>query len=349
MTYLHGFDPHMTAIDDTCLMPALHDRACEALQHWSLGGQWPKLLKYRENAVFRVELADGSPAALRLHRPGYHSEGALLSELIWMDDLRRSGLHVPDPIPAADGRLLVRLEATARFAMQYADIIGWVDGEQLGETGTPLAFGPEDINRLFAALGATMADMHNVSDRWAPPATFRRPSWDLDGLLGDRPLWGRFWDCPGLEPQDMTSLEALRAFLRNKLQEVTASDLDYGLIHADLVRENVFVSDHKIALIDFDDCGYGWRIFDLATTLLKNRREPHYPLIRDSLLEGYRSRRALSDEALGLLPLFLVLRGLTYIGWVGERPELPDGRERISRYVPEALELAKALGFAEPA
>ena len=340
----------MSATDESSPPSALHERACEALQHWELSGdQSPTLLKYRENAVFRVELADGTPAALRLHRPGYHSEGALLSELHWMDDLRRNGLRVPEPIPSTDGRLLVRLEASPRFGIQHADIIGWVDGEQLGETGTPLTFGPEEISRVFTALGATMAEMHNISDRWGPPATFSRPSWDLDGLLGEKPQWGRFWVCPGLEPGEIIRLEALRTFLQDRLRDAAEQNLDYGLIHADLVRENVFIAGDGIAFIDFDDCGYGWRLFDLATTLLKNRREPLYPLIRNSLIKGYRSRRPLADSAVDLLPLFLLLRSLTYIGWVGERPEINDARERMRRYVPEALELARSLGFSEPA
>ena len=79
----------------------LQARAHRALAAWNLPAQEPELLKFRENAVFKVRLADGRTAALRLHRPGYHSEAALRSELQWMDELRRNGLNVPLPIPAA--------------------------------------------------------------------------------------------------------------------------------------------------------------------------------------------------------------------------------------------------------
>lgn len=60
---------------------ALLGRAQQALLHWGLADQTPELLKFRENAVFRIFLADGGPAALRLHRPGYHDTRALASEL----------------------------------------------------------------------------------------------------------------------------------------------------------------------------------------------------------------------------------------------------------------------------
>jgi Ser/Thr protein kinase RdoA (MazF antagonist) len=310
--------------------------ARRALGQWGLPDQQPELLKYRENAVFRVRLANGGHAALRLHRPGYHSEASLRSELLWMDDLRRNGLRVPQPLPATDGSLLVAIGSREQ---QFADLIGWVAGRQIGETGKPLEHSPAELAAIYRSLGKAMADVHNASDRWIPPPDFHRPAWDAEGLLGDAPLWGRFWDCNAMSADDRLFFSDLRPYLRERLRGVSA-DLDFGLIHADLVRENVLVDGDSVALIDFDDCGYGWRLFDIATALLRNRGEEQYPLIRSSLLEGYRFRRRLDDGALAHLPLFLLLRSLTYIGWAGERPELPDATDRMARYIREARELA---------
>ncbi len=52
--------------------------AQEAAQHW--GGQFPRLIRNRENAVFEIALPTG-PAALRLHRMGYQSVIARLA--VW--------------------------------------------------------------------------------------------------------------------------------------------------------------------------------------------------------------------------------------------------------------------------
>ncbi|AWI60187.1 phosphotransferase enzyme family protein [Sinorhizobium fredii] len=330
-------DEHSAALP----MAALHGRAQQALRHWGLANQTPELLKFRENAVFRVRLADGAPAALRLHRPGYHDDRALASELQWMAALKAGGLHVPAPIPTLDGRNLVTLPATSAFASQNADIVSWMHGEELGRSGEPLPHPPERIATIFGHLGEAMAELHNTSDRWTPPASFTRPVWDLDGLLGEAPLWGRFWDCPGLTPDAARQLAALRPLLAEKLRAADHAGLDYGLIHADLVRENVLVGPDHVELIDFDDAGYGWRMFDIATTLLRNRREPHFDLIQAALIAGYRRRRPLPESALETLPLFLLIRSLTYIGWICERPATPDAEKRLARYVKEALELAE--------
>ena len=324
---------------------ALQERALEALDHWAVRADEPVLLKYRENAVFRITLADGQSAALRLHRPGYHDETSLHSELAFMAGLRRGGLDVPSPVPTGDGRNLVRLPANRKFPEQHADVVSWIDGTALGQTGTPLSESAETQADIFFRIGHVMATMHDLADAWAPPTGFRRPAWDAEGLLGERPLWGRFWDCPGLSRGEASSLSALRDDLRDRLANAQRHGLDYGLIHADLVRENIFLtgSEDDIAFIDFDDAGYGFRLFDLATALLKNRQEPAYPEIENALIAGYRNRRGLSDAALQSLPLFMALRSLTYISWLAERPEIPNAPERLSRYVAESLALARKL------
>lgn len=321
-----------SALDDISV------RARHALRHWGLADQRPELLKYRENAVFRVRLADGGSAALRLHRPGYHSEAALVSELEWMADLRQNGIAVPEPIRTANGSFLVSLDEGAG-QRQYADLIGWVEGAPLGETGRPLGRSRAELQALFGAIGREMARLHVAADRYAPPSYFERPSWDMPGLLGDNPFWGRFWDCAGLDPADRDFLSDLRDRLLGPAGRL-ATGLDRGLIHADLVRENVLVDGARLTFIDFDDCGFGFRLFDIATALLRNRREPDYETIRQSLLEGYASVRPAMQAEFRHLPLFLLLRSLTYIGWAGARPDLPDNADRLARYVQDARALA---------
>lgn len=327
------------------LASALDARAREALVRWPASDPQPLLLKYRENAVFKVEI-DGEPAALRLHRPGYHDETALRSELVWLAELSARGMKVPSPLAAADGSLLVALAANEAFGAQHADVMSWVEGMPLGESRVLLAQPPERLAMIFTAVGAAMADLHTLSDRWTLPASFRRHAWDLDGLLGEAPLWGRFWDCEGLSLAQREALSALRQRLRPRLQALAEIGLDYGLIHADLVRENIFVVGDAVAFIDFDDAGFGWRMLDLATALSKNLNEPACDVIQAALITGYRSRRRLSDADLATLPLFLVLRSLTYIGWIAERPEVPHAEIRLRRFAEEALKLAARYGLA---
>jgi Ser/Thr protein kinase RdoA (MazF antagonist) len=53
------------------------------------------------------------------------------------------------------------------------------------------------------------------------------------------------------------------------------------------------------------------------------------------LIAGYRSRRAISDEDLALLPQFLVIRILASLGWLHDRPEV-----ELYQLMPVLIELA---------
>ncbi len=322
----------------TDFIAKLTKRAASAMAHWALPEQRPQLLKYRENAVFKVVLPNGNPAALRLHRPGYHSYRALVSELCWMADLGRRNIRVPQPLPSSDGALLVAL-VTDNGLTQYADLIGWVEGAPLGESGVPLSRQGRDLGGIFRTIGSEMARMHDAADNFRRPDDFERPSWDVAGLLGEMPFWGRFWDCDALGSGDRTYLTELRDSLSVKLIAL-ALILDQGLIHADMVRENVYIQNGSVAFIDFDDCGFGFRLFDLATVLLRNRREADYEHLCDALLQGYAAVRPQMATEFAYLPLFLLLRALTYVGWAAARQELPDNAERLKRYIADVRALA---------
>lgn len=301
--------------------------AQKALARWPVEVQAIELAARRENAVFKVN-TPGGDFALRLHRKGYRSDAELTSELQWMAELARGGLSVPEPLASLSGAFIELIEGV------QVDVLGWLSGVPMGVTGTPLALA--DRAGTFLRLGQTMAKLHTLSDGWTLPAGFTRPRWDLDGLLGEAPLWGRFWENPMLGSAQQAMLRAVRQKAWAALQE--PGDADFGLVHADMVRENVLVDGDAIRLIDFDDSGFGFRLFDMATALIKNRSEPDYAELEAALIGGYRTVRVLDSSA---LPLFMALRGLTYLGWISARFDEPGGRERCARHIASYVPLAE--------
>lgn len=295
------------------------------------------LISYRENAVFEVRGLDGSRQVLRLHRPGYMSRAALDSEISWLATLATGGVPVPAPLPAASGALVTEVEG--QDSSRFVTMLSWVGGAPLGNSGKPLDWVGEERLSIFRHLGAGMALLHAGSDAWSPPAGFQRHQWDAEGLLGETPFWGRFWEGAHLSATDAGSLLELRRSLRAAVASM--GERDYGLIHADLVRENVLVKFGKVSFIDFDDAGYGWRLFDLATALLPNMGEPDYIDLRDAMIVGYRRHRVLSEADLQVLPMFLVLRALTYVGWFLTRPEVDPTGQRLQRHVQRSLRLGR--------
>lgn len=303
--------------------------ADEAAAHW--GGQVVRLIRNRENAVFEMALPTGR-AALRLHRQGYQDDAAIRSELWWCAALAAQGVAVAAALPTRDAALLVRLSNG-----RNASAIAWVEGEPLGEAGRYFAEPLPIVLYRHAALGRLLADFHTATDRLALPADFTRPRWDIQGLVGEHPFWGRFWEHPLATPAQAAVLRAARDVLQDRLTEHAMTG-DFGPIHADVLRENVIVNGRSLSLIDFDDSGFGFRLYDLGTAMSQNLYEPHYTEIRDALIAGYAETRAASVD---LVETFTLARCCASVGWAAPRlpPEDPVHRSHIAR----AVTMAKRL------
>jgi Ser/Thr protein kinase RdoA (MazF antagonist) len=312
-----------------------------ALRAW---GGWqvpPLLIKDRENIVYDVRLSDGARAALRLHRPGYQSGAAIEAELTWMQRLAQAGLPVPLPLRTVSGAL------TAQAGGRLASMVSWMTGAPLGAAETPLDGTSGDQAALMHRLGRLIARLHNLTDSMDLPRDLDRPRWDADGFLGPTPLWGPFWANPAFTPDELDDVQRARGLARQRLATLASGGTDFGLIHADCLRENVLAEGGVLKLIDFDDAGWGFRAYDLATAVVQSLEEPHLAALVEGLIAGYRTERSLSPPAQGDLVLFVMLRTFASAGWIVTRAAADDPRQRF--YAARAARLARhVLGGTAP-
>ena len=313
----------------------------QAAAQWADVTSPPRLVVQRENIVFRLETLQG-PHALRLHRRGYHREAVIKSELLWMDMLARHHFAVPTPKKAMSGEFIVRAYDSLGDE-HMCSLLAWLPGEQFGKSAQPLMVQGSRRTLLMAAIGRKLARMHLLSDAWARPSDFERPRWDFDGLLGENPFWGKFWAATFLTQDEREILENVRSKCIVALRVYEASGADRGLIHADLARENILVDGDTVNFIDYDDSGFGYRLFDIATALIKNIHEPDYVDLRKALLDGYREVRALQQKHLDVLPLMMLLRSLTYLGWVDERIHEPEMPAKAIRFLADVKIFSRLL------
>ncbi|MEM9183155.1 MAG: phosphotransferase [Pseudomonadota bacterium] len=306
----------------------------EALGQWDIVDAQLRLIKYRENAVFEVNTSTGR-YALRLHRFGYHSNDELRSELQWMQALSEAGIRVPTIITTRSGQPFVLQGGAGLPGDIQIDLFEWVEGEQLGSVEE----GVSDVSTVassYRTMGELAARVHNQASTWQLPEGFVRHAWDAEGLTGEQPFWGRFWELEAASREQRELLIAGRERVFAALSSLDQSPDVYSMIHADFAPENLMVDGHGVRLIDFDDAGFGWHLFELATSLYFILDEPYVDTARQALIEGYRAHRSLSDEQLEQLPLFLTARGFTYLGWVHTRHETETARE----LTPALLEMA---------
>jgi Ser/Thr protein kinase RdoA (MazF antagonist) len=214
---------------------------------------------------------------------------------------------------------------------RQVDVVAWIDGKPLDvmedSESSSRSSREEMLVTNFRTLGELTARVHNQASVWALPPGFKRHSWDIDGLIGESPFWGRFWELPALTNEQRATALKLRPLLVQRLTEFGMGSDRYSIIHADLLGDNILVCKDGLRLIDFDDAGFGWHLFEIATSLFWFSGEPFYSRLTEALLDGYRNIRPLSDEHWAMLPTFMVARGTTYLGWMHTRSETDTARE----------------------
>ena len=270
-----------------------------------------ELINVSENATFLVSDPDAGPSVLRVHRLGYHTEREIVSELAWMDALRaEAGVRTPRVLPAADGRRVVTVgqDATSRYCVRFEFLPGTEPGGQHGDRLT---------GRHFEELGEITARMHRHARMWPRPSWFARVSLGLAGRIrGAGPvgtLAGRYRRRPGRArgarpPPRPAPPPAGRVRQRPER---------YGLVHADTRPANLIVHGGSVAVIDFDDCGFSWYLYDLAAALSFFEHSPDVPGLVDSWLTGYRRGGQLPAETRPKIWTFILFRRLLLVAWLG--------------------------------
>lgn len=299
--------------------------AREAARAFPVADPRVSLVTVSENVTFRLSDGEtGEDWVLRLHRPGYNSAAELEAERVWTAALREAGLEATDPLPARDGRAFVPQRVEGTGEIRLVGVTRWIDGEVLDDF-LESADRTGERPLWFHRLGALVARTHLQSEAWTPPPGFTRTRLDADGLMGPAPRWGPFWDHAALTAEDRGLVLAARDVLYARLSALPQEPAVFGMIHADLHPGNLLVRQDGLAIIDFDDAAFGWRMYDIAVALTHQQAASDFVAVRDAFLAGYREVRDLPETESAQLPLFLLVRSLVQLGWLHERPEIDPG------------------------
>jgi len=274
-----------------------------------------KMINLSENATYKVEAADGRRWALRVHRDGYHSRTAIASELAWLIDLRQSGVVVtPLPVKGRDGEI-IQVVSHPRMARPRNVVLSeW-------ETGSEPGIG-EDLAEPFEVLGEVTARMHLHARQWKRPAWFERHTWDFETSLGEeKPHWGRWRDGMGVDPGKAKLFGRTVDLIGRRLKAYGRGHDRFGLIHCDLRLANLLIDGRTVKVIDFDDCGFGWYMYDAATPVSFYEHEPQVPGLIESWKKGYRRVIDLPKADEAEIPTFIMLRRLLLVAWIGSHAE----------------------------
>jgi Ser/Thr protein kinase RdoA (MazF antagonist) len=260
-----------------------------------------QLINQGLNDTFLVSFSNGSQFILRVYRPKWRNVTEINFELELLMHLKRKGFALSTPIPKKDGTLIneVKVNGINRVAVLFTFV-----------PGKPFLVNEEN-SYLF---GRKVAEFHKLTEDFQ--SKYDRFYLDLEHLI-DRPL---ITIKPFLKqrPSDWTYLECLGEKLKEQVLKLPLDHLDWGICHGDLGNENVHLYQKKLTFFDFDCCGVGWRGYDIAVyrwdTKRSGKPNSEEDKIWEAFLKGYKEIKYLKAIDLNVIPLFVSIRQLWWMG-----------------------------------
>ena len=167
--------------------------------------------------------------------------------------------------------MVVKERSPSTFVLNSKVVNGFFNPEILKQTTDKT-----QQTQIFHQLGQISAKIHNQGVNWQIPKGFQRLSFDADGCRGNAPFWGRFWEIPQLTDAERQRILDIRSAIHRILSDYGKHQGTYSMIHADLHPGNLLVNGNQLAIIDFDDAGFGWHQYELVAALFYYWNKPDF-------------------------------------------------------------------------
>ncbi|NER34220.1 MAG: phosphotransferase [Oscillatoria sp. SIO1A7] len=236
--------------------------------------------------IYLVE-TQAKPYILRVSHHHWRSKSEIDFELELLDFLRQNQIPVAYPLPTKAGELSVEINAPE--GKRYAALFPYAPGE------VPLG----DLNASQShKLGKTLAKLHQVAQDFRSSSD--RQALTLEYLLDDS--WHQIAPWLQQKESDRIYLAETIALIKDSLRDLPCEPPYWGICWGDPHSGNThFTADNQITLFDFDQCGYGWRIFDIAKFWQVSLRTGMPRQVRETFLAGYQELAKIKDFELQAL------------------------------------------------
>jgi len=284
------------------------DLAIEALRNYGLENAQLTRLGGASNTNFKVD-ADNKSYVLRLHTSACHDRVAISSELAWLSSLQSdTTLVLPKPIVNKNGELVTGVPADSK-PKTLCTLMSWVEGKI-----------PPTVDTLtdeqLAKVGSVMAQLHIHSQQFELPEGFKRQTFDEAHFSGRLEVLYTALSNTELDKSDLNSLKVNATHIIAHFAQLQRKQDSFGVIHADFHSGNYLLCDEKVCIIDFDRCGFGFYLYDLALALMELEEQQ-----RKAFLQGYETVKPLPADYTNLKQVFQCLAYLDNLGFLVANPE----------------------------
>ena len=300
--------------------------ASEILKNYGINDAEVECINFEFNATFSVSTQSGQKFALRLNINSRRVLSNILAETQWVRDLARiPSINVPAPIATLDDQFVVSALHFDSGQTIYGVMYSWLEGEEIGDEPT--------LDQL-RTVGKAIALIHeNDSDfelrDGAELPIFNNFFWGTEDFL--------FSDKSSLSSEDRSLFEEARDLIMQFTDELYASS-PVRIIHADFHGWNLMWHEDQLFIFDFDDCGFGIEVQDIAVALYWLNT----PAAGAALLEGYRSVRPLPTYSDNAMKALLLQRRLMLLNYLFETKNA-EHKEMLPAYLKRSIELVSTF------
>ena len=237
--------------------------------------------------------------SLRIYRHGIHSRDEIDFEVDALNHLHKKGFPVAYPIARKSGGYIT--EIIAPEGVRYVLLTAFAEG------GVP----DFDLLDDFKLTGKSVAHLHKASDDFK--TTHKRKKIDLDLFTGNR--FKSIEPHITHRPKDLAQLKQYLDTASLHLEKTGVDGMDFGFCHGDVHGGNAHLHEGVMRHFDFEECGFGYRVFDLATFKWSLKLNGETPDKWAAFVEGYESVRKIHEADLELMNTFVVLRHIWLIAF----------------------------------
>lgn len=276
-----------------------------------------RFIHLSENATYVVYSDDKPLYTIRISRSDYRTMSQLESEIAWLNIIKNTDIPAIIPVDIM-GRYVNYIDG------YFVTLFEYIDGEM-----------PEynDINVMYEC-GRLAALLHNS----VKPDYIDRPVWSIDNMTGENGLWGNWRLNSELTEDDIILIDNIIEESKLKINDYKTNK--YGLIHIDLRMTNLIKSD-KFYAIDFDDCGFGYYIQDLAAALSFMETSDNIDELKSVWYKGYEEISFLTDEDKAMADTFIFLRRIQLLAWITSHCESDYVKTVSKGFVKETMKFVK--------
>ena len=295
----------------------------KSLAAYALDNPHLTLLNNMDSTVFRldaesVDTSQRQRYVLRLYSPAQETLAGIRSTLEWLTLLQASGLAVSIILPNKEGDFITPIGSDNVPQTYNLVILNWMEGQfRQKQQGI----------KEFQQIGRFMAKLHMVSENFQPSPDFVRPikDWHWFSSLKTSPGQNRATEVYSKKELELFRESSIR--IKEGLAKLGHNAKVFGMIHGDLHQRNYLFYQNEVRVIDFDDCGWGYYLYDLAITLEESQNRHRstaedWAMQRANFLAAYQEIRALPENYEYYLELFEVMRVVEVANWILTWPSL---------------------------